>query len=370
MLEKSVAVCSISTLIGSLASAILVTLFAPSAGLAEAPQETRSLIVGVKAAPPFSIKGEDGPWSGISVDLWRDLANSLGIDYEFREFPLNQLLGALEDRSIDAGLGALTVTAERELLFDFSHPFYTTGIGVAVLERGGGGWRGLLTRLASGDFLRALGALAVVLLIAGYLVWVLERRRNPEQFGGGRAEGIGSGFWWAAVTMTTVGYGDKAPRTAGGRSVALVWMFFSVITISGFTAHIASTLTVSQLESVVRDASDLGRVRVISMPGTTSSNYLEVRRIAFTQATSPDTALRTLARGDADAVVYDAPILEYLVNAEWRGVLRVLPFTVERQDYAVAFPSGSPWREPLNRALLQAITTPRWEETLQRYLGR
>lgn len=340
----------------------------PVTALAAESEEGRPLIIGIKEAPPFSIKEERDRWSGISVDLWRDVANSLGIDYEFRELPLDALLAALEDRSIDAGLGALTVTAERESRFDFSHPFYTTGIGVAVLE-GGGGWRGLLNRLVSGDFLRALGALTVVLLAAGLLVWLLERRSNAEQFGGTRAEGIGSGFWWAAVTMTTVGYGDKAPRTAAGRSVALVWMFFSVITISGFTAHIASTLTVSQLESVVRDASDLARVRVISMPGTTSSSYLESRRITFSRATSPDAALGTLARGQADAVVYDAPILEYLVNAEWRGVLRVLPFTVEHQDYAIALPAGSPWREALNRALLQTLTTPQWAETLRRYFG-
>ena len=40
-----------------------------------------------------------------------------------------------------------------------------------------------------------------------------------------------SAFWWAAVTMTTVGYGDKTPVTTGGRIVGLVWMFTSVIVI-------------------------------------------------------------------------------------------------------------------------------------------
>jgi CubicO group peptidase (beta-lactamase class C family) len=47
--------------------------------------------------------------------------------------------------------------------------------------------------------------------------------------------GIGIGIWWATVTMTTVGYGDKAPMTPGGRIVGLIWMFVGVITISGFT---------------------------------------------------------------------------------------------------------------------------------------
>jgi ABC-type amino acid transport substrate-binding protein len=358
------------TRIRPLALGLLVGLLLLSGGSASAAEEATRLTVGVKEAPPFAIKREDGHWEGMTIDLWRNISDTAGIDYEFRELSLDELLGALDDATIDVGLGAITVTSPRERLFDFSHPFFSTGTGVAVLERGGGGWRGFLMRLVSGDFLRALGTLTGVLLVAGCLVWLLERRRNAEQFGGSRAEGIGSGFWWAAVTMTTVGYGDKAPRTGGGRLVALVWMFFSVIAISGFTAHIASTLTVSRLESIVRDASDLRKVRVMSIPGTTSSSYLEDRGISFTQVASPAAALGALARGQADAVVYDAPILEYLVNVDWQGVLRVLPFTLQRQDYAIAFPTGSPRREQVNRALIQEITTPRWGDALRRYLGR
>jgi voltage-gated potassium channel len=48
---------------------------------------------------------------------------------------------------------------------------------------------------------------------------------------------IGSGLWWAVQTVTTVGYGDKVPRTTEGRLVATVVMvtglgFLSVVTAS------------------------------------------------------------------------------------------------------------------------------------------
>jgi len=58
------------------------------------------------------------------------------------------------------------------------------------------------------------------------------------------------------VTMTTVGYGDKSPKTVGGRIVALVWMFTAVMIISGFTASIASSLTVNQIGSSKYDIQD------------------------------------------------------------------------------------------------------------------
>jgi len=57
--------------------------------------------------------------------------------------------------------------------------------------------------------------------------------------------------------MTTVGYGDKAPVTLAGRVVGLLWMPASIILISGFTAAIASALTVGQLDHSISGLDDL-----------------------------------------------------------------------------------------------------------------
>lgn len=55
------------------------------------------------------------------------------------------------------------------------------------------------------------------------------------------------------VTMTTVGYGVKAPRTPGGRIVALIWMFANIFLVTVSTAAITSSLTVGELSGKVRD---------------------------------------------------------------------------------------------------------------------
>jgi ABC-type amino acid transport substrate-binding protein len=107
--------------------------------------------------------------------------------------------------------------------------------------------------------------------------------------------------------MTTVGYGDKAPVTVGGRLVAVVWMFASLILIAVFTAHITSLLTVSHLDHRIRGPEDLPRYRVATVAGTTSENYLR------------------------------------------------------RQ--------GSSLREPVNVLLLEKISQPWWRDTKQKYLG-
>ena len=326
------------------------------------------LVIGTKEAPPFAIKQADGSWQGISINLWEAVAEDLGLRYEFRETDLPGLLAGVEDGFYDAGVAALTITAEREERMDFSHPFHVSGLGIAVQLEEGGLWLAV-QRLVSPTFLKVVGALFGLLLLVGAAVWLFERRHNPEQFGGSAAQGIASGFWWSAVTMTTVGYGDKAPVSLGGRLLAIVWMFAAIIMVSSFTAAIASALTVSRLEARVQGPDDLPDVRVGSLGASTSASYLERRRTTFRAFDTPEVALRALADDELDAVVYDVPILRHLIQNEYTSILNVLPVTLETQYYGIALPVNSPLREPLNHALLERITDPTWQEVLYRYLG-
>eukprot|EP00794_Sanderia_malayensis_P008784 gene8784-9722_t len=71
----------------------------------------------------------------------------------------------------------------------------------------------------------------IVLLLAslfGMLVWLAERNFNKECFPYEFSTGAAVGFWFTCVTMTTVGYGDKAPKTVFGRITTLSWMLISL----------------------------------------------------------------------------------------------------------------------------------------------
>jgi polar amino acid transport system substrate-binding protein len=326
------------------------------------------LVVATREVPPFAMC-TDGGWEGIAIELWRRVAQQLGRAFALREMGLQEMLAAVERGEVDAVVGALTITSEREARLDFSHPFHTSGLGIAVQQHADIGWARVIERLFSGPFIAVLAALVALLAAVGVLVWLAERRRNP-QFGRGPLKGVGAGLWWSAVTMTTVGYGDKAPTTFPGRLIAMVWMFASVIIISSFTAAIATALTVDKLEQSVTDLNDLYRARDASLSGSTSAAFLSQRLIHYRALPSLPEALDALERGEVDAVVYDAPILRYLVAAHHEGSLTVLPQVLQRQDYGFAFPSGSPLREKVNRVLLAIIRSPEWQRLLERYLGR
>ncbi len=326
------------------------------------------LIIGTKQSPPFSMKNAEGEWEGISVDLWNKIAEDSDFVFEFQESELADLVENVAAGELDASVAAITVTADRENIVDFSHPFFLSGLAIAVREDGSN-WERLIQRFFSAGFLRIVMFLSFVLLVSGFLVWFFERARNPEQFGGTPAQGIGSGFWWAAVTMTTVGYGDKAPKTPGGRLVALVWMFASLVIISGFTAAITTTLTVGSLAVPVKGPHDLHAVKTGTVSGSTSMLYLEEKYISFQEFETIQDVFQALQRGSIDAVVYDEPIMRYLTaSGDFKGI-RILEQSFRHEYYAIALPTGSPLMEKVNRSLLQYTASEEWRMTLFRYLN-
>ena len=337
----------------------------------DAAVSTHPLVVAVREAPPFAMRDAAGQWVGLSVELWEKIAEERTWGFEWRELPLHDTLAGLETGGIDVAIAALSVTEEREPRIDFSHPYHVGGLAAA--------WRGArratrfdaLRGVAWSDFMRVVGSLALVLLAAGTAVWLFERRANPEQFGGGTLlGGLGAGFWWSVVTMTTVGYGDKAPRTLGGRLVAIGWMLTSIAIIASFTGAIAASVTVLHLDSDLLRNRALSELRVGVVADSSGAGYAAsqgARPLPFSDLAA---ALDALARRSVDVVVHDATILRYEAHHAADVRLEVSPELLVRDDYGFGLPPGSSLREEINVSLLSIMHRPTWRELRRRYLGR
>lgn len=325
--------------------------------------------VGARVAPPFIMQGDDGSYHGLAIALLDEITSELDLTYELQEYDLAPLFDAAAAGEIDVAVGPLTITAEREQRVDFTHPYYASGLGIAVRDEGGIAWLTALTSLASPAFLSAVGTLAAILLITGGLMWLVERKKNEDQFGGHAAKGLGNGFWWSAVTMTTVGYGDKAPITPVGRVIALVWMFASVIIISSFTAAIATSLTLSSLGGDIQGPNDLAGKRIGALEGSTGAENARDRGARVRTFASGDEAINALAEGDVEAVVHDEPVLRWWISqSDTNQPIAVLPETFAPQDYGFATAEGDALREELNRAILEVTTRPTWRDRVDRLL--
>ena len=332
-----------------------------------APAET--MRVGVKAVPPFAMPDGQGGWTGISVELWQRIALGLGWQTKWVVMDSSRAqIEALEAGSIDVALGALSMTPEREAVMDFSAPFYSTHLAIATPAQYGN-WRGVLKELLSPAFLSTVAALLLLLLAVGALLWLVERKRNPQSFGGSVTQGIGSGFWWSLVTMTTVGYGDKAPVTFIGRALATIWMFASIIMISGLTASIAASLTVNQLNTMVRGVQDLNRVRSVAVSGSTGEQFLRKSGIRMQSVATATEGLALLREDKADALIYDEALLRYLLKDAAPGI-EILRQSIEMQYYAFGMKASFAHKEQLNQTLLADTSDSEWQGILNRYLGQ
>ncbi len=351
-------------------SVFLLLNFIYFSGNSQENQANDSLLrVGIKEAPPFVIK-QDGTWQGISINLWEQIAEDKGWQYEYIEQDLQSLIDNTTNGTLDIAVAALSINESRERILDFTHAFYSTGLGIAARAKPSG-FLSLIGNLFSFQFFQAVGGLAIILLLFGLLVWIFERKRNPDQFGGKLWDGIGSGFWWSAVTMTTVGYGDKASVTRGGRIVALIWMFMALIVISSFTAAIASSLTVNQLSSVINSPDDLYDAKVATVENSSSTSFLSSRDIGYREVATIDKAMKLLYDEKIDAVVYDMPIMQYLINQEKPDNVKILPQSFKKLYYGFALPETNDLlKEQVDLKILEITAQQEWQQVLQEYLGQ
>ena len=341
-----------------------------TSGRADAGTLPAKVVVGTMRVPPFVLRSDDGNWSGLSIELWKQIAAELHVDFELREYDydLAGLLNAIEQGQIDAAIAAIPITYEHEARFDFTAAYFPAGLGIAVRAEPQTGVLATLAGIFSRQALAAIGGLAVLLLIIGMLIWLLERRQKAH-FDAHPLPGIGEGVWWAAVTMSTTGYGDKVPVTLGGRILGMIWMFASIFLVALFSATLASSFVVSRLKTDVSGPSDLARSRVAAVIGTAGAEWLNTQGIAARNYPFVIQAIKALQRGEVQALVYEKAILGYMLKEYHWNQLQVLPHTLAVRYYAIAVPTESALKEPINRALLKIVQRPDWKELVAKYVG-
>jgi polar amino acid transport system substrate-binding protein len=354
--------CSVATI--TLTLCLILAAPVPPAAAA-APAE---VIVATKEAPPFAMKGEDGQWTGIAIELWGRIADKLGMHSTFKEYQtVPEMLSAVSDGSANAAISAITVTSDREKTVDFSQPYYESGLGVAVPANTEIEWFSILRGIFTPRFFEAVGILIAIAVLVGSLIWFIERHHTEHY--SKDAKGLGTGLWWSASAMTQAAAADKAPATLLGRLLGMLWMIASIIIIASFTAGITSQLAARRLESAVRTSADLAVVRTGTVDATSALQYLQSQRIDARIYPTVEDGLRALKAGKLDAFVYDRPILEWNRRKDFVDDISVLDKLFARENYAIALPENSPLRTKIDEAMLDDLRSPWWQDVVHRYLG-
>jgi ABC-type amino acid transport substrate-binding protein len=341
-------------------------LLSMQTSLGQESDQKQKIKIGLRLAPPFVMKF-DSMYNGVGVELWEQIAPGLNLDYEYTEYQdLGNMLKAIERGDVDLCINPLTVTSERLEKFSFTQPYYISGMAIAVKVEGKHGLLVFLGNLFSAEFLKVILLLFFVIFVFGSLIWLVERRKNPEQFGKG-VKGLGHGIWWSAVTMTTVGYGDKSPTTGIGRMISIVWMFTAVIIVSSFTASISAALTYKKFKTDIRNVRDLRGVSVGTIRNSSTASYLSEIRVPYKGFETPKDALIALEAGLLDVIVYDEPLLSWLIHSEGlAGLVELIPSGVNSVYFGFAS-HDIEFVERINPHLIDAIEGPAWKKLLENH---
>ena len=341
------------------AAAQSATPTAPAAPVADAaaalPLAGKKLRVAVRLVPPFVFLKDDKP-TGFSLDLWNELAKATGAETDLQVIDtLPHILESVKAQQSDLAIYSISITAKRELEYDFSQPMFDAGLQVAVradASTNSNAMTSMFQSISSGPILNLLGLLALLILIPAHLVWLFERR-HPQSEVSARPyfPGILKATWWA--TGAAGGQQLDYPHSAIGKFISALWVFVSVIFVAYFTAAVTSAMTVNQLKGDIAGPEDLPGRKVGVVAGSTSAAIVQGIGAKTTDFPAYKDALEALGQSKIDAVVYDAPVLLYYAAHEGKGKVQVVGTLFHRENYGILFPPGSPLRKPINEALLK-----------------
>ncbi len=339
-----------------------------TAGVRKPAFDSLNFTVAIKQAPPFIFKTEN-IYEGLSIDLWEIIATELGLKYRYKVYKENQIAQMLDDlknHRVDICINPLTITSERMKEIDFTLPFYSSNIVVAISSEKNA-WKDFLKIFFSKRLWQAILLIITMLLLIGSIIWLIERKQN--QHFRQKFKGIADGVWWAAVTMTTVGYGDKYPKTLTGKILALVWMFLSIVLISSLTGSIAAALTLQQFETKITSIEDLKKLKLGTMHGSSAEEFLLKHRIKpfKTDYKTIEQGLKDVQNKKIDGFIYDETIIKYyLENGDFPDVI-INPYKFNNIYYSFALPKNSVLKDTVNLLIVNKLETIEWIGILEKY---
>lgn len=328
-----------------------------------------TIIVGMAGNAPFMV--DTALRSGISIEIWDDLANDLQIPFKtvyFEDVP--HVLAALEQGKVQAAAGPISITAERAKQVRFTQPYFQSSLSIMSITDHPSLYDRILP-FFSAKFFIALCIFIFILGIVGTFLWLAERKENPDQFPAKPAYGIANGMWCAIVTMTTTGYGDLAPRTFWGRFTAGAWMVVSLIFATSLIAGFASVLTLSGIHtSSIKTAEELSGKKVAAVISSPAEDFVRENGGRLVGIENISQGYQMMKQKKVDAVVFDRPQMLYFLKEKGDEEAGVSKAEYQRQGYGFAFPLNEKKMHRVNVMLLELQESGAIDKISQKWLGK
>ncbi|WP_198137264.1 transporter substrate-binding domain-containing protein [Roseibium aggregatum] len=336
----------------------------------DTPLPINPVTVGLYISPPFVMEEEPGVYSGMAIDLWEALAHKNDIPFEYEVFPtIRSLVDATADKSIGIAVTNLTITRKRADRVDFTQPWFDAGLRILVPDSQGASFSEIITGLSESGYLKAYGWLALVIVIATALMTLFDRRFD-KNFPRGWPEGASESFY-AVMSVVTSGKAPSRKNLFGwpGRIWQALWLVCGIAVMAYVTSSVTSVMTTLSLTNQINGVADLPGKSVGVFTGSVAEEFAEEAGWSVRSYDDIESAVSALSNGDVDAVVGDAPVLEYYAHNHPRANVDVVGPIFEPDKYGFAVAHGSRWTRPLTLELLTAHETNLIEDLRVRYFG-
>lgn len=328
-----------------------------------------------ESATEKGLTSDNTRFGGIAVELFEEIALAEDLDFRFYPLKAGESAELLTQGDIDVQL-AVVPQADRVGELAYTQPFLTTHLAAMTRDPGNSIWK-YAGALLNQRFWSSVLWLSVLLLVVGTFCWLLERSVNSDQFRRRPTKGIWDGFYWAGVTMSTIGYGDQTPKSNAGRILALLWMLIAMAVTSTLTASIVSVVGRTDTENSIRRLpEDLRGKRIAVARGSYAASYLQEQGIQFETEPSLSSATQSLTDEKVDVVVgmraalaAASPSAASESDSTLSAEHQMTTTRLKPQGYAMAVSSDrTELLARLNRQLLKETRRPEWDAKVSRFL--
>lgn len=343
------------------------------------------LNVAVRHAPPFvyesvnAITGEK-KLEGIAVDFWEEVAQRLGVDYQYVCEGLSDTLDFLQKGTIDIAISPLTITKEREAAFDFSHQYFNSGLVFASIVSESNfdfskAFNTLENTLVSKNILYLLAVFFVLLCslvffalknISHYEAMPIMKNKNKPA------------IVLHVVLFSVLNISGIRKDVFGFSSVGMQ-LFSVLILVFGITvsASLFSMVTAALTQSVSsQDAFSIDTVdqySVATLRGSTGQKFLcnsEKQPASLELTDTWQDALSRVANGEKDLVVGDWVQLVYLSQKpSLTNKITVYDQSFQFEPYGWGLKTNHPLRDVVNQELIGLLRHQMSDDIVKHYIG-
>lgn len=321
-------------------------------------------------APMVMVK-DNGAVQGFDIDMFNEVAADLDVVPNYIVVPkFTDIFAYIDSGKADYGVAGITINHKRSEKYDFSYPYMKSGLSILIRnEYEMNMMDGVIQLITSKDFIRVWLTFIIFFLFAAHLIWFTERGSDSiaDKYVDKNVDesGIEEASWFLIAVVTTMGFGDITVKKRLSRiSVVIV----AVIGFTLFASIMGQFSAISQGQMArysINDMSELRGKTVAIVGGTTSE--LDDIGAKIVRASNSNEAVLLLEARKVDAVVFDAPTLQYF--AKQNSNLTTVGGMFDLQDYGIIMKKGNRLKESISMDVLKLLESDDYKNMQLKWTG-